>query len=122
MYQVADNLVLFLKTAQLYVSEIKKVDGQKSEYTIVFKTGKPQSHSVVSLTLNFMFDMDSFIIRYKELYPDHNANESFVLDGISEFFYEVADHVLIMGAQGYDEFADKIHKFKGQVHGRNFGV
>lgn len=122
MDQMTENLLLFLNESRLKIDEIKKADGQKSTYVIVFKTAHAQHHSIASFTLNFKFDMDSFLIRFSELYPDHNANESFVLEGISLFFHEVADHVLIMGGQGYDDFAQKLQKKKLDIIGGRFGI
>jgi hypothetical protein len=124
MDSMIENLLAFIKHSHLRAKEITKVENEHSHhYLLLFHKEVRQNHSIVAFSLEFKFDIDSFLIKYKEWYTDHDAiNESFVLEGITKFFQYIAEQVLIMGSQGYPELAHKLHQNRGAIYGERFGI
>ena len=102
-------------------TETNKVTGSQSEYFITWKSAGTRGDAVTSFTVTYLFDMDSFLLAYRELYPENTISEMFVLRGIAYLFHEVAEHVLTMGSQGYEALAEKLYQKRGAITGVIYG-
>lgn len=106
----------------LSVAETNKTNSKQSEYFITWKSTGKRGDAVTTFTLTYLFDMDSFLLAYRELYPEHPISETFVMAGISYLFHEVADLVLTMGKQGYITLAEKLHEKRRAITGLTYGI
>lgn len=122
MEPMIESLKNFVKQSHSGKPSIKKFPETKSEYVITWERNGGDEILITSYTLNFKFDIDSFLIRYNELYPQHQIGESFVMTGISYLFTDVADLVLKWGRQGYDELAQKLYQKRGSIMGTINGI
>ena len=122
MKTIIDDFQVYFKSADRSPLKVDKTD-VPSTFLLHFKSDLGKDLTVVSVAIQFTFNVEAFIQKYHELYPQQPMiNEDFILSGIFLFYNHVESIIFRTDMQGYDEMAHLFMKKRGQIALHIFGV
>ena len=115
-------ITTLIKEHGFLYSETRAVKEKKSVYEIIWSRTTTVDNSIQTLSIEYIFDMDSFLAFCKINCPDYEITESKTIKGIGLFFSEIAIWVLESGNKHYLDFANYLYKNRGTITGIVYNI
>lgn len=90
-------------------------------YKIIWHRDILQDDTILNISLDYKFDMQSFLAYCKEN-SFSEINERITINGIGMHFPEIAPLALKFGKENYLELANYLNKYWGSIHSGKFGI
>lgn len=114
MNEDIDNLIAYLEKGNYLLKTTKSLNETFSKNVIVWKkdNGIPSNDVLTDLSIEYLFDMSSFLIIYHKKFPGQIISNSFVINGIA---YRFSKAIKLLFSGDYSELADLLYKNRGAI-------
>ena len=102
-----------LSTNEYTFSNSQQDKDNKNHFSCTWKKTKPTKDGVTSITMNFLFDFQSFETTWYKLYPEVKITEDDVHKSIGLFFGVIGEKTITFGRHYYEELAHLIWNTRG---------
>jgi hypothetical protein len=103
-------------------SKTRAVKEKKSVYEIIWGRTTTGDNSIQTLAIEYMFDMDTFLVFCKINCPDYEITERDTIMGIGLYFSEIAEWVMVFGNTHYLDLANFLYKNRGTITGIVYNI
>jgi hypothetical protein len=126
MDNTIEMMLRLIQIGEFFDPKVEEVQAKKSVFRISWKKNATTLNTVNSFSIDFIFDMNSFLPLYNQMFPQSVTSQERVLFGIAMGFSDVKHLIFSNDQDNYRELAKILepilHIKRGNITAKDYEV